>query len=122
MSKANRVRVRHPPSVSASRCHLLPPGEGNFEGEGVMQVLQPADWARPRGFSHGLVVDKPGRWVVLAGQTGTNEQGDYDDDFAAQVASALKRIVRLVREAGGGPEHIVRLNWYITKQDEYEAA
>lgn len=87
-----------------------------------MQVLQPADWARPRGFSHGLVLDKPGRWVVLAGQTGTNEAGDYDDDFAAQVASALKRVVKLVREAGGGPEHIVRLNWYITRQDEYEAA
>ena len=87
-----------------------------------MKALQPAEWARPRGFSHGLVIDTPGRWVVLAGQTGTNATGDYDDDFAAQVASALKRVVQPVGEAGGGPEHIVRLNWYITRQDEYEAA
>ena len=35
-----------------------------------MRILQPAEWSKPRGFSHGVAVDGPGRWIVLAGQTG----------------------------------------------------
>ena len=35
-----------------------------------MRVLQPAEWSKPRGFSHGVAVEGPGRWIVLAGQTG----------------------------------------------------
>ena len=51
-----------------------------------MRILQPADWSKPRGFSHGVEVDGPGRWVVLAGQTGGDEKGEYPTDLAAQVA------------------------------------
>ena len=64
----------------------------------------------------------PGKWVVLAGQTGGGEKGDYAPDLAAQVGSALKRIIKLLGEAGAGPEHIVRLTWYLTSRSEYEAA
>jgi enamine deaminase RidA (YjgF/YER057c/UK114 family) len=85
-----------------------------------MKVLQPADWSKPRGFSHGMVVDAPGRWIVLAGQTGGDEKGEYSEDFAAQVRTALQRIVRLLKEAGAAPEHIVRLNWYITSRSDFE--
>ena len=87
-----------------------------------MKVLQPADWSKPRGFSHGVVVDAPGRWVVLAGQTGGDEAGNYVDDFGGQVKSALQRIIRLLKEAGAGPEHIVRLTWYITSRSDYESS
>jgi enamine deaminase RidA (YjgF/YER057c/UK114 family) len=86
-----------------------------------MQILQPAEWSKPRGFSHGLVVEAPGRWIVLAGQTG-DEQGAYAADMAGQVNVALKRIIKLLAEAGAGPQHIVRLNWYLTSRSEYEAA
>ena len=41
-----------------------------------MRILQPADWSKPRGFSHGVEIDAPGRWIVLAGQTG-DENGEY---------------------------------------------
>lgn len=88
-----------------------------------MPTLQPADWRQPRGFSHGVTVDGPGRWIVLAGQTGSDEQGAYtSDDMGEQVGTALRRIVRLLREAGAGPEHIVRLTWYLTSRSDYEAA
>ena len=86
-----------------------------------MRILQPADWSKPRGFSHGVVVEAPGRWIVLAGQTG-DEKGEYASDMAGQVAVALRRIIRLLAEAGAGPEHIVRLTWYLTSRTEYEAA
>ncbi|HEY3793358.1 MAG TPA: RidA family protein, partial [Bradyrhizobium sp.] len=69
-----------------------------------MRILQPAEWSKPRGFSHGVVVDAPGRWIVLAGQTGGDEKGEYHPDMAAQVGSALKRIMKLLAEAGAGPE------------------
>jgi enamine deaminase RidA (YjgF/YER057c/UK114 family) len=87
-----------------------------------MHILQPAEWSKPRGFSHGVVVDGPGRWIVLAGQTGGDESGAYAPDLAAQVLTALQRIVKLLQEAGAGPQHIVRLNWYLTSRSEYEAA
>jgi enamine deaminase RidA (YjgF/YER057c/UK114 family) len=95
---------------------------GQFQEDLPMRILQPADWSKPRGFSHGVEVDGPGKWIVLAGQTGGDEQGDYQPDMAAQVSTALKRIIKLLGEAGAGPEHIVRLTWYLTSRSEYEAA
>lgn len=87
-----------------------------------MKVLQPDAWTKPRGFSHGVVAEGPGRWVVLAGQTGGHDDGSYDDDMGAQVARTLDRIMILLAEAGAGPEHIVRLTWYLTSAEEYQAA
>jgi enamine deaminase RidA (YjgF/YER057c/UK114 family) len=87
-----------------------------------MRILQPAEWSKPRGFSHGVEIAAPGRWIVLAGQTGGDEKGDYPTDMAAQVAGALRRIIKLLAEAGAGPQHIVRLTWYLTSRAEYEVA
>src|SRR5947207_3284028 len=87
-----------------------------------MRVLQPAEWSKPRGFSHGVVVDGPGYWVVRAGQTGGDEKGGYDPDIAIQVGTALRRIIKLLADAGAGPEHIVRLTWYLTSKSEYQAS
>jgi enamine deaminase RidA (YjgF/YER057c/UK114 family) len=90
--------------------------------ENLMRVLQPAEWPKPRGFSHGVTVDGPGRWIVLAGQTGADDKGEYQSDMGGQVAVALRRIIKLLAEAGSGPEHIVRLTWYLTSRSEYAAA
>jgi len=95
--------------------------EENQENQ-FMLILQPAEWSKPRGFSHGVAIDGPGRWVVLAGQTGGDEKGDYHPDMAGQVAVALRKIIKLLGEAGAGPERIVRLTWYLTSRSEYEAA
>jgi enamine deaminase RidA (YjgF/YER057c/UK114 family) len=84
-----------------------------------MHILQPAEWPKPRGFSHGVAVDGPGKWIVLAGQTGGDDKGEYQSDMAGQVAVALGRIVKLLAEAGAGPQHIVRLTWYLTSRSEY---
>src|ERR1700749_1306737 len=91
-----------------------------------MRVLQPAEWSKPRGFSHGVEVSGPGRWVVLAGQTGGDEKGDYAPGMAgrggAGRGAGMKRITTPLGEAGAGPEHIVRLTWYLPSRNEYEAA
>ena len=81
-----------------------------------MRVLQPAEWSKPRGFSHGVALDGPGRWIVLAGQTAGNDKGEYPADMAGQAAVALRKIITLLAEAEAGPEHIVRLTWYLTSR------
>jgi enamine deaminase RidA (YjgF/YER057c/UK114 family) len=87
-----------------------------------MRILQPAEWSKPRGFSHGVTLEGPGRWIVLAGQTAGNDKGEYPSDMAGQVAVALRKIITLLAEAEAGPQHIVRLTWYLTSRTEYEAA
>jgi enamine deaminase RidA (YjgF/YER057c/UK114 family) len=82
------------------------------------QVVQPPGWAAPKGYANGVVAT--GRQLFIAGQIGWNAQGRFEtDDFVAQVEQALKNIVEVLQAAGGKPEHIVRLNWYITDKAEY---
>ena len=83
-----------------------------------MQILQPPGWARPKGFSNGMVAS--GRLVFIAGQVGWNGQGKWEAlDFASQFRQALKNILEVLAEAKGEPQHIVRLTWYVVDKDEY---
>jgi enamine deaminase RidA (YjgF/YER057c/UK114 family) len=83
-----------------------------------MQTLHPKDWARPKGYSNGVVAD--GRLVFVAGQVGWNANQQFEsDDFVAQVEQALANIVAVLTEAEARPEHIVRLTWYVTDKQEY---
>ncbi len=83
-----------------------------------MRVLQPAGWPRPRGYANGVAAR--GTCVFLAGMVGWNHEGAFEStDFVDQVRQALQNIVALLAEAGGGPEHLVRLVWYVTDREEY---
>lgn len=85
------------------------------------EVLQPPDWARPRGYANGVAAE--GRQVYVSGQIGWDaEQHFVGDDFAAQVRQALANVVAVLACAGAKPEHIVRMTWYVTSRDEYNAA
>ena len=86
-----------------------------------MRALQPPGWARPRGYSNGI--EARGRLVFVAGQIGWDETGAFpSEDLAGQVRRALSNVVAVLAEAGAGPEHVVRLTWYITDRDEYLAS
>ncbi len=85
----------------------------------TLQVLQPAGWPRPKGYANGIVAE--GRQVFVAGQVGWDEQQRFAEGMAGQVRQTLKNIVAVLKEAGAGPEHIVRLTWYVTSRDEYYA-
>lgn len=86
-----------------------------------MQVLLPEGWPRPKGYANGVTAK--GRQVYIAGMIGWDAQCVFHtDDFAGQVAQALRNIVDVLREAGGKPEHIVRVTWYVTNKQEYLAA
>ena len=86
-----------------------------------MQVILPPGWPRPKGYANGVVAH--GRMLFIAGMIGWDAQGVFhSDDFAAQARQALENIVAVLREAGGRPEHIVRMTWYVTDKREYVAA
>jgi enamine deaminase RidA (YjgF/YER057c/UK114 family) len=83
-----------------------------------MQILQPPAWARAKGFSNGIAAS--GRLVFIAGQIGWTGQAKWEArDFAGQFRQALKNILDVLKEAKGGPEHIVRLTWYVLDKQEY---
>jgi enamine deaminase RidA (YjgF/YER057c/UK114 family) len=82
------------------------------------QFLHPRTWKQPKGFANGIVAE--GRLVFLAGQVGWNAEQIFEtDDFVAQTRQALANIVALVAEAGGKPEHIVRLTWFVLDKRDY---
>ena len=86
----------------------------------LIQILQPDGWAPAKGYANGMAAE--GRQVFIAGQVGWDEQCKFvSDDFVAQVEQALKNIVAVLREAGGEPQHVVRLTWYLTDKREYLA-
>ena len=86
-------------------------------------AVQPEGWARPSGFSNGMVAE--GRLLFVAGQVGwdpTNPLPVFASSFAAQFAQALGNVMDVVRTAGGGPEHVARLTVYVTDKKEYLGA
>ncbi len=86
-----------------------------------MQILQPPGWARPKGFSNGISCQ--GRLVFIGGQIGWSGQGEWiDRSFAGQFRQALKNILEVLAQAGGKPEHLVRLTWYVLDRKEYLAS
>ncbi|MEP6766126.1 MAG: RidA family protein [Gemmatimonadaceae bacterium] len=84
------------------------------------RILQPAGWARPSGYSNGIAAQ--GTQIFVAGQIGwdANRQLAHGD-FVAQARQALLNIVAVLAAANAGPQHIVRLTWYVTSADQYRA-
>jgi enamine deaminase RidA (YjgF/YER057c/UK114 family) len=82
------------------------------------EFLHPQNWKRPKGYANGIAAE--GRTVFLAGQVGWNADQQFDSqDFVDQTRQALANIVALVAEAGGKPEHITRLTWFVLDKTEY---
>jgi enamine deaminase RidA (YjgF/YER057c/UK114 family) len=87
----------------------------------MMQILQPPDWARAKGFSNGIAAS--GRLVFIAGQVGWTGQGEWKEkSFAGQFRQTIQNILDVLAQARGKPEHIVRLTWYVLDRDEYLAS
>lgn len=86
----------------------------------TMKFLQPPGWLAPKGYANGIAAR--GMQIFVGGQIGWNGLQQFEtDDFIAQTGQALRNIVEVLREAGAGPEHMVRMTWYITDRDEYNA-
>ena len=87
------------------------------------EEINPSTLGRPRGFNHGLVVQSGWRLLFVAGQTATGLDGEvHDRAFVSQFTIALDKTLAVLREAGGAPEHIVRMTVYVTDMEAYRAS
>ena len=83
-----------------------------------MQTLNPPGWPRPKGYSNGIAAR--GRMIFVAGQVGWNADERFTSDrLVDQARQALTNIVAILREGGAGPEHLVRMTWYVLDKSEY---
>lgn len=84
------------------------------------KVIQPEGWIAPKGYANGI--EARGRQIYVGGQIGWNAECKFETlDLVMQIKQALQNCVDVVRAAGGGPEHIVRMTWYLEDKKEYVA-
>jgi enamine deaminase RidA (YjgF/YER057c/UK114 family) len=84
----------------------------------MWRVLQPEGWVSPKGYANGI--EARGRQIYVAGMIGWNRQGKFEtDDFIGQCRQTLLNIVETLACAQAGPQHIVRLTWYVKDKREY---
>ncbi len=83
-----------------------------------MKVLLPPGWPRPKGYSNGI--EARGRMVFVAGQVGWNRDEEFEaSDFPGQLRQTLTNTLEILAEAGAGPEHIVRMTWFLADKRAY---
>ncbi len=86
-----------------------------------MDILLPKGWKRPKGYSNGI--SAKGRTIFVSGQVGWNEDEIFEaKDLAGQVRQTLENTLEVLKTGGAGPEHIVRMTWYVTDKAEYLAS
>ena len=84
--------------------------------------INPQSWARPRGYTNGLLTTPDVRLLFISGQIGWDEQQVIvSTDFVEQFDRALQNVLAVVREAGGAPGGLARLVIYVTDKEEYRA-
>jgi enamine deaminase RidA (YjgF/YER057c/UK114 family) len=83
----------------------------------MSETINPSGWPRPSGYANGMLAE--GRYLAISGQIGWDERDELGETFLEQATRALRNVVAVLRAAGGEPEHLVRLTWYITDKDEY---
>jgi enamine deaminase RidA (YjgF/YER057c/UK114 family) len=82
--------------------------------------INPAELARPSGFSHAVAAT--GRLVFLAGQTGVDRDGNVaDGGVVPQFERALTSLLTALGAAGGLPSDLVSLTIYLTDMADYQA-
>lgn len=86
----------------------------------MFKKLQPPDWAEPKGYANGILAR--GALLFVGGQIGWNAQQQFEsDDFVAQTRQTLLNIAAVLKAGGAGPEHMVRMTWYVVDRAEYVA-
>jgi len=84
-----------------------------------MKPVHPPGWPQPRGYSSGMLAENG--LLFVAGQIGWDADGKLAQGFVAQFRQALLNIKAVVEAAGGRPEQIGRLTWYVTDLGQYRA-
>ena len=82
--------------------------------------INPPGWAPAKGYANGIAAR--GTQVFVGGQIGWNAQQQFEtDDFIEQTRQTLQNVVAVLQQAGAGPEHMVRMTWYVIDRVEYNS-
>ncbi len=85
------------------------------------RLLQPEGWPQPRGYANGVLAR--GTVIVTGGVVGWDREERFPPGgFLPQVRQALLNIRAILAEAGAGPEHLMRLTWYVTDMAAYRSS
>ena len=85
-----------------------------------MRTLLPPGWPRPKGYANG--VSAQGRLIFTAGVIGWDEtERIVAGDLPGQFRQVLRNTLAILAEEGAGPEHVVRMTWYVVDLDEYRS-
>ena len=85
-----------------------------------IRLIQPEGWAPAKGYANGIAAR--GTQIFVGGQIGWNAQQQFEtDDFIEQVHQTLRNVADVLRAAGAGPEHMVRMTWYVIDRVEYNS-
>ena len=90
------------------------------DDDDLPKALTPSAWPRPVGYANGMTAK--GRVIVTAGLVGWDVMGNFPEGFVAQARQLFTNMLAILAEGGAGPEHLVRLTWYVVDLDEYRAA
>ncbi len=88
--------------------------------QSLIRAVIPEGWPKPIGYANGIVTDGP--LVHVGGQIGWRTDQTFPDTFLGQVSQALANVLAVVEAAGGGPDTIVRLTWYVTDIEAYRTS
>jgi enamine deaminase RidA (YjgF/YER057c/UK114 family) len=86
-------------------------------------IINPPTLAPPVGFSHGVLVTGGRMLLFLAGQTGSNAEGQIiaPGDLLAQYEQTLRNLQTVVESAGGKMQDITKLTIFIRDREDYLA-
>lgn len=84
----------------------------------IHKTLLPESWVRPKGYANGM--SARGRIVLTGGLVGWNHEGIFEaKDLVGQFRQLIANTLAVLAVDGAGPEHIVRMTWYVVDRDEY---
>lgn len=84
-----------------------------------MQYLNPAELPQPAGpYSQATLVQGLGEWLHISGQVGIDTAGHTPEGIAEQAELAWGHIVRGLRAAGMGMQHVVKTTTYLVDRTD----
>lgn len=88
-----------------------------------LELVNPAGWKQPKGYSNAVIAPPGAKLVFLAGQVAwdADERLVGAGDFAKQFEQALSNVVVALRAAGGEPRHLASLTIFVVDKRQYVA-
>jgi enamine deaminase RidA (YjgF/YER057c/UK114 family) len=88
--------------------------QGQAQTPANLRFSNPPGLSSPPTYSHVVEVNGSNRTVYIAGQTGADAGGKVAEGFRAQAVQVMENIKTALASVGGGFEHVVKINSYLT--------